>query len=196
MIQLHQPPKDSKEVSQNITKLNKAYDPALFRCLSWNATGVTFSICCSDSSLKGFFTSHKPSTDFNYGKFKKHCIENGIHYKRIIKYQSEILQLHPMTAVKSMNTSAVSPNNVESSVPLLSDLDRIINALSLVHLNIKLGLPLSKIKPINEFCDSTFISHNLSSDWYISEIINAMDCHQKQIDRRIDCAELGALCGK
>eukprot|EP00483_Globobulimina_turgida_P012914 UN12938 len=96
-----------------ITKLGKDYDPSLFVCLIWSQIGVTCSICCADTNLKGFFTSHNKITDFNYSKFKKHCIVNCIHYKRIKNL--ELIKVHPLSRRKRSRDNDEESEYVESN---------------------------------------------------------------------------------
>eukprot|EP01084_Bolivina_argentea_P121247 214874_1 len=173
-----------------IRSLGNKYNSSLFVCLTWSNTGVTCTYCCNDSNLKGFFTSHKPCVEFNYTKLKNHCVQNGIHFKRIT--DPNVKQLHPhfITAQAQLNTTNNNNNNSNSdsnpvSNPILyTPLEKILKAMDLIHLHIKLGAPLSKVKPYIEFYDDRFIAQELGSPWYVDEILTSMNTHQKRLDHR------------
>eukprot|EP01083_Nonionella_stella_P079037 216609_1 len=65
----------------------------------------------------------------------------------------------------------------------MTDLERIVNGALLVHLVIKEGQPLCKVKPFNDFYHGTFIEHKMGSNWYTTALIDAMDSWQRNQDK-------------
>ena len=167
---------------QIISKLGKDLGSDHFECLVYNAegAGVTCTVCCSDATLKGFYTVQHPVFEFSYHKFKKHCLENNIHFNRI--KDEQLKKKHPKSVYTNpSNETTSNTDSVHSS--LTTQLDRILNAIDLVHIIVKEGLPLNKAEVFNRRGDSRFVEHNMSSIYYTMEILKAMDCHQRQVDR-------------
>jgi hypothetical protein len=181
--------------SSIITRLGREHNECLFTCFKYtNKKGVTCEYCCADNKLAGPFTEQQPIKEFNYSKLKGH-IWTAKHYKRI--KDNEIKQFHPLFASTSQNNT--KQKEIEQiAIHMLSALDRIINAIKLVHLVIKEGCPFNKVKPLNQFYSNNFIERQLSSIWHVDQIILAMNNHQKHVDHMdvfgVDNKEDFAMC--
>ncbi len=171
-----------------ITKLGNQYDPSLFVCIQYTTTGLVCDTCNSDKTLKGWFTTHKPCVNFNYTKIRDHVINSDKHYKRMDK---DVQCKHPKCKTSKANQEQQRTSENSASSSLLSEFDQIINAIKLIHLNIKILLPDNKIKPISNFIHNNCnggIANKLSSTWHTNEIFDAMNVYQTQCD---DIALLG-----
>eukprot|EP01084_Bolivina_argentea_P260210 439356_1 len=171
-----------------ITKLGNQYDASLFVCIQYTTKGLVCDTCNSDKTLKGWFTTHKPCVNFNYTKIRDHVINSDKHYKRMDK---DVQCKHPKCKTSKANQEQQRTSENSPSPSLLSEFDQIINAIKLIHLNIKILLPDNKIKPISDFihnnCNGA-IANKLSSTWHTNEIFDAMNVYQIQCD---DIALLG-----
>eukprot|EP01083_Nonionella_stella_P248247 859700_1 len=170
-----------------ITKLGStsALDVRLFTCFSYH-NGAICDECSKDKKLHGWFTK-KAVKNFNYSKLLDH-VKTKKHYDRISN--ESIKALHPrhfsptMPSISESQSDQTDTNNNDNCPRfIMTDLERIVNGALLVHLVIKEGQPLCKVKPFNDFYHGTFIEHKMGSNWYTTALIDAMDSWQRNQDK-------------
>ena len=169
-----------EEFVEIIIKLGKDYDPRLFACLEYRKTknNTICTSCNEDKALKGPFTEHKPAENFDYCSLKKH-IWSKKHTKRM---SDDLRLIHPLTFKKALEEQKKMDR---SKVLVMSDFEKILNAIKLSHLNIKLGLPDTKQSAFSKFIDVNCMNtteHSLSSSWNVNEILCAMNEYQIECD--------------
>ena len=158
-----------------IQKLGHDYDPRLFTCLKYTQiTGVTCNSCCADEKLKGPFSKTKPVTKFNYTNLKDHVWAE----KHINRMDDELRILHPKTMAQAMKEKTGNATAIATVV--ISPLKKALNAIKLLHMKCKEGLPDLKVRRISKFikvnCNEA-IADELSSIHNSDELLDAANIH-------------------